>query len=439
MEIEGLSVAIDGEQTRFPESVSGQSPARAAGDVAVTDGMSWPSPDSRDPDVVHVQQISVSYEYRVIFTRGVFAAENSCLVHSLTSLEPGRRHRAFVLIDSGVAEAAPGLCERIEAYFTAHGDRIELVESPLIVTGGEQVKQAPRLVRRLQSRLRARGIDRQSFVVAVGGGAVLDMAGYVAATTHRGVRLVRLPTTVLSQNDSGVGVKNSVNAFGQKNFLGTFAPPFAVINDGDFIETLQPRDRIAGMAEAVKVALIQDRAFFDWLIEHADALRSFDSDATDRMIRRAAQIHMNHIATGGDPFEFGSSRPLDFGHWAAHRLETLSGHRLRHGEAVAIGMALDCCYSVETGELSETDHERACGLMERLGLRLWDPVLAEVDKRGRLAVLSGLDEFREHLGGELTVTLLRAIGRGIEAHKIDEQIVTRCVSWLQRREASRCA
>ena len=136
-------------------------------------------------------------------------------------------------------------------------------------------------------------------------------------------------------------MKNGVNAFGMKNLLGSFAPPFAVLNDADFLRTLQPRDKIAGVAEAVKVALIRDRAFFDWLEASADALRACEGAAMSRMIRRCAELHLDHIATGGDPFEMGSARPLDFGHWAAHKLEQLSRFRLCHGEAVAIGIALD--------------------------------------------------------------------------------------------------
>src|SRR5207247_5778183 len=110
-----------------------------------------------------------------------------------------------------------------------------------------------------------RAIDRQSYALAIGGGAVLDAVGFAAAIFHRGVRHIRCPTTVLAQSDSGVGVKNAINAFGLKNLLGTFAPPFAVINDQTFLDVLPERDKRAGMAEAVKVALIRDGAFFDWI------------------------------------------------------------------------------------------------------------------------------------------------------------------------------
>jgi 3-dehydroquinate synthase len=301
--------------------------------------------------------------------------------------------------------------------------------------GGEQVKHDPELITRLQRRLLDVGVDRHSYVVAIGGGAFLDMAGFVAATVHRGVRHVRVPTTVLGQNDSGVGVKNGVNSFGVKNFVGSFAPPFAVLNDANFLRTLHPRDRVAGIAEAVKVSLIRDRVFFEWLESQAEALRACMPEPMVRMIRRCAELHMRQIAHGGDPFETGSARPLDYGHWSAHKLEALTAHELRHGEAVAIGLALDSRYSVQIGMLAAGQEERIFSLLKKLGFYLWHPALERRDPDGRWLVLEGLREFREHLGGELTITLLREIGRGEEVHVMDESEILRAIAWLRHREA----
>ena len=260
--------------------------------------------------------------------------------------------------------------------------------------------------------------------------------GLVAATTHRGVRHVRVPSTVLAQDDSGVGVKNGINLYEQKNFVGTFAPPFAVINDLDFIDDLPPRDRVAGMAEAVKVALIRDGEFFTWLERNADALALFERPAMATLIRRCAELHMRQIARGGDPFESGSARPLDFGHWSAHKLESLTRHHVRHGEAVAIGMALDARYSVLCGLLPAGEDERICFLLEHLGFRLWHNGLDTAEPDGRVAVLKGLQDFREHLGGELTITLLQGIGRGVEVHEMDEALILDALDWLRRREVA---
>lgn len=383
------------------------------------------------------QNFVVSFDYPVYFTEGIFHPGNAALVDALSRREPKRRHRVVAFADAGVVARMPQIGADLARYAERHRDRMALAAPLQIVPGGEDAKNDPSIIAATHEKLHDLGIDRQAHVVAIGGGAVLDMVGYAAAATHRGVRLVRVPTTVLAQNDSGVGVKTAINAFGAKNFLGAFAPPFAVINDFDFIRHLPPRDRISGMAEAVKVALIRDAAFFLWLERAAADLVSFEDGAMQFMIRRCAELHLRHITGGGDPFEFGSARPLDFGHWAAHKLEALSGHALRHGEAVAIGIALDSRYSAETGLLDIGAAERICALFERLGFSLWHNALALRDPDGSLRVLQGLTEFREHLGGNLTVTLLAGIGRGIEVNSIDTSVVARCIDWLKARHAAR--
>ena len=383
------------------------------------------------------QRVQVAFEYPVCFTRELLRPDNRSLVECVTRLEPGRRHRLFAVLDDGVANAWPGLGEQLARYCDAHANQLQLIAPPRVVPGGEQSKQSPELIASLQADLQRHGVDRQSFVLAIGGGAVLDAVGYAAATTHRGVRLIRVPTTVLGQNDSGVGVKNGINAFGSKNFLGTFAPPFAVINDSEFLRTLPARDARAGMAEAVKVALIRDPSFFDWLEQHVAELAAFEPAPLARLVRVAAEIHLGHIAGGGDPFEQGSARPLDFGHWAAHKLESLTDHALRHGEAVAIGMALDSCYSARNGLLDPAALERICALLEGLGFALWDDALSWLGEDECPRVLDGLREFREHLGGELTVTLLAGIGRGQEVHDIDPNAVRQALGWLEQRHRAR--
>ncbi|HTU64114.1 MAG TPA: 3-dehydroquinate synthase, partial [Polyangiales bacterium] len=139
-----------------------------------------------------------------------------------------------------------------------------------------------------------------------------------------------------------------------------------------------------------------------------------------------------HIAGAGDPFELGSARPLDFGHWSAHKLESMTHHRLSHGEAVAIGIGIDTRYCVEAGLLSETDAESILSLIEQLGLALWDSALEREGPTG-LEVLQGLEEFREHLGGELTVTLLDGIGQGREVHALDLGLLKKSLSYLRTR------
>jgi 3-dehydroquinate synthase len=385
---------------------------------------------------VHLQRFAVAYEYPVHFTEFVFDPANPVLVEALARHEPERRHRCVVFVDDGLLEARPGLGDEIVAYARHHAARMELVAAPFPVPGGERIKSELFFVEQMQQRLFEHRIDRHSYVIAIGGGAVLDAVGLVAAVTHRGVRLIRVPTTVLAQDDSGVGVKNGVDYRGVKNFVGTFAPPFAVLNDLDLLTRLSERDKVAGMAEAVKVALIRDGAFFAWLERNADGLITFERAALAQMIRRCAELHMHQIARGGDPFETGSARPLDYGHWSAHKLESLTHHHVRHGEAVAIGIALDARYSVLAGLLAEGEDRRICALLEHLGFRLWHPALEARGADGNLAVLDGLREFREHLGGDLTVTLLQDIGSGIEVHAIDEARMLAAINWLKERAQS---
>jgi 3-dehydroquinate synthase len=302
----------------------------------------------------------------------------------------------------------------------------------VVVPGGEAAKRGWARARAVADRILQHRLDRQSFVVVIGGGAVLDVVGFAASLVHRGLRVVRLPTTVLAQNDSGVGVKTGVNV-GGKNLLGTFAPPFAVINDFDFLDTLPDREWRGGIAEAFKVALIKDAAFFRWLCRHAAALGRRRRPLMERLIRRCAGLHLEHIRTSGDPFELGRARPLDFGHWAAHRLEILTGYRLGHGQAVAVGIALDACYAARRGWLARADFDRLRAGLAAAGLPIWHPALERRDRRRRRALLEGLRDFREHLGGELCVTLPRGVGRKFEVHEIDEALMTRCVRELQPR------
>ncbi len=369
------------------------------------------------------QQFSVPYSYPVHFTSDVFAIANPVLLETFGS----GRHDVLCVLDEGLLQADTDLPDRIKVYAEHHQATMHLVRSPLVLAGGEAGKNAERLYEVVQTAIHEFGICRQSFVVAVGGGAFLDLVGFAAATAHRGVRLIRMPTTVLAQDDSGVGVKNSVNAFGKKNFVGTFAPPYAVINDFRFLRSLSQRDWIGGIAEAVKVALLKDSAFFDFLERHAEDLTARDEDAMQHVVHRSAELHLLHIGTGGDPFESTSSRPLDFGHWSAHKLEQLTGFRLRHGEAVAIGVALDSTYSYCMGWLAELDLRRILLLLTRLGFSLaLPPEGSRFD-----SLLEGLVEFREHLGGELTITVLRGIGHPFEVHAIDASVMRNALEMLQ--------
>ena len=378
------------------------------------------------------QEVQVNFSYGVHFTRGLFNVDNTLLSEVVTATN-NQAKSIIVAVDSGLLEQRPQLIEQIVQYANHFANKLKLVAEPIIVPGGEAAKNDPQLIEKIHRVIEQVGLCRHSYVLAVGGGAVVDMVGYAAATAHRGVRLIRIPTTVLAQNDSGVGVKNGINAFSKKNFLGTFAPPYAVLNDFDFLTTLSDRDWRSGIAEAVKVALIKDRNFFDFISANAEKLAQRDSSAMEQLIHRCCELHLNHIASYGDPFEMGSSRPLDFGHWSAHKLEHLTSYRLRHGEAVAIGMALDCTYSYLTGLLDEASWSQVINTLKQLGFELYVPELSGnlADTESIDSIFRGLVEFREHLGGELAIMLLQNLGEGLEVNQVNISVYQQAILMLK--------
>ncbi|MEM7381498.1 MAG: 3-dehydroquinate synthase [Bacteroidota bacterium] len=375
------------------------------------------------------QTFTVSYDYQLYFTRNIFDPDNLMFRDIIATYKPDEPLKLLFVLDNGVHENHPYLAASIKAYCKVHKDNLLHLDT-VIVKGGETVKNKNNSVPKLLEAIDQKGVCRHSFVVVIGGGAVIDMAGYAASIAHRGVKLIRIPTTVLSQNDAAVGVKNGVNLFNKKNFVGTFATPFAIINDSEFLTTLKQRDWISGVAEAVKVALIKDTAFFRYLSDHAIKLRKRDMDSMQYVIYRCAELHMQHIAKGGDPFESGSSRPLDFGHWAAHKLEQMTNHKLRHGEAVAKGIALDLTYACLMEFIDDATLDKALNVLQDLGFDLFIPIKnkSETDE-----LLRGLEEFREHLGGQLTITLISGIGKKYDVHEIDLKVMRKALQLLNRR------
>lgn len=383
---------------------------------------------------VYTYPITVTFEHQLRFTQGVFELENDILSHVLNADKKGGA-RVLVFLEEEVEAAHPGLSDKVTAYLAKNCARM-LFQGTVLLPGGEGIKNEEKWLIKVLNALREAGLDRHSYVLAIGGGAFLDLIGFASAITHRGVRLVRFPTTSLSQDDSGVGVKNGINAYEQKNFLGTFAVPYAVINDFDFLETQSADDRRIGLVEAVKVALVKDASFFEWIETYADELRQWQKDMVHRLIERSAILHAEHIALSGDPFEMGSSRPLDFGHWSAHKLELLSSFSLSHGQAVSLGIALDVLYSALSGYMEAEEAMRVLQVLERLEMPLWSDYLEQRNAEGNLALLDGLKEFQEHLGGELTVLMLSAPGVSFDVNKVDIAIVEEAIDFLRSRRDS---
>ena len=375
------------------------------------------------------QSFAVNFKYSLHFTSGLFESNNDLFMKVIRSYKPNEKVKLLFVIDDGVLKNHPELSEGIKEYCLLHNNQLQFTEC-LVIPGGEKSKNNYDNVDRIIAAINDNAICRHSFVVAVGGGAVIDMAGFAASIAHRGVKLIRIPTTVLSQNDAAIGVKNGINAYNKKNFIGTFAPPYAILNDSKFLTSLEQRDWIAGVAEAIKVALIKDADFYNTIKENAIRLKERDMDAMLKTIYRCAEMHMEHIARGGDPFESGSSRPLDFGHWSAHKLEQMSNYSLRHGEAVAKGIALDLTYARFKGLISVEILDEILEVMTEIGFDLSIPVSGDKEIQ---ELLKGIQEFREHLGGELTITLINGIGKKLDVHQIDMEIMKNALNSLNNK------
>ena len=383
------------------------------------------------------QSFSITFNYDVVFTKNLFSPENEIFASSLLEINPEYPSKLFFVIDSGITKENPAYVNEIETYINLNPTSFSLISAPMIVQGGEEVKHDMEAVLKLLNHINEFRIDRHAYIIAIGGGAVLDMVGFVAAIAHRGIRHIRIPSTVLSQNDSGIGVKNGINYFRKKNFVGSFAPPELVFNDSNLLKTLDARDWRSGISEAIKVALIKDSSFFEWLEKNAQKLNDRDLPTMEELIYQCSSLHLDHIATSGDPFEKGASRPLDFGHWSAHKLEQMTDYKIRHGEAVAWGIALDTTYSYLKGMLSFEDMDRVIRLIENLNLNFFDPQHEYLGLNNfNSQLLVGLEEFREHLGGQLTIMLLNRIGTGVEVYDMDHEIIVEAINLLTERRTS---
>ncbi len=389
-------------------------------------------PDNIDPGMIDIP-FSVPFVHRLRFTGDVLGADQDIL---LNVLEPSgdQLPRVQFWLDECVADAVPELRSRVNSFCQKNADRFLTPGNIQTVPGGEVVKNEIHILERMLKCINHADLDRRSYIVVIGGGAVLDAVGFAAAIAHRGIRLIRLPTTTLAQADSGVGVKNSVNLFQKKNWVGSFAVPWAVINDAKLLSTLPDRDFVCGFSEAVKVSLLKEPSLFDDLCRNAELIKNRDAEVTDPIIRRSAIHHLNHITKGGDPFEALEARPLDFGHWSAHKLEVMTNFGLRHGEAVGIGVAVDTVYSSLVHGLPETDADRVLNCLAAMGLPLDHPALHETDE-----LFAGLEEFRQHLGGRLTITMLEAVGTPIDVHEIDESSMRRAIEIVANFASENCS
>ncbi|HSN70451.1 MAG TPA: 3-dehydroquinate synthase, partial [Steroidobacteraceae bacterium] len=249
----------------------------------------------------------------------------------------------------------------------------------------------------------AQRMNRDCAVVALGGGVIGDIAGFAAACYQRGVDYVQVPTTLLAQVDSSVGGKTGVNHPGGKNLIGAFHQPRAVVADIATLDTLDPREYAAGLAEVVKYGAIADTAFFAWLEASAEALEARDPTALTTTIRRCCEIKARIVSL--DERETGVRALLNLGHTFGHAIETASGYgQWLHGEAVAAGMVLAAKLSARLGWLDAASVERLQHLLARFGLPVEPPRIGA----RRAFELMGMD--KKVSGGRLRLVLLEGIG-----------------------------
>ena len=327
-----------------------------------------------------------------------------------------RGRHVLVISDENVA---PHYLDRVLARLTGK------TVATFILPPGESEKTLARFGEALGELAKAKA-NRDATVVALGGGVVGDLSGFVAACWMRGIAFVQLPTTLLAMVDSSVGGKTAVDMPQGKNLVGAFHQPAAVIADTGVLATLPARELSAGLAEVVKYGALGDPAFFAWLEAHADALLARDAQAISEAIERSCRHKADIVAR--DETEQGDRALLNLGHTFGHALETADAYGgLLHGEAVAIGMVLAAQLSAQLGLAPPQDGERLAALLQRLHLPTTMP---EGSDPARLLDLMRLD--KKNLSGRLRLILWRGLGRAFIAPDVDEAVVLACLTAAAR-------
>lgn len=374
------------------------------------------------------QSFDIKHTYKIYFTKNIFASNNKVLINELNKDNLSEKN-VIIIIDKNVIKYHLYLIEKIKNYFNTYKDYIKIMCEPIILTGGERVKNHYVIIKYIYKIIDKFKICKQSYLIAIGGGTIQDIAGYIASTAHRGLKLIRIPTTVLSQDDSGVGVKNGINFNNKKNFIGCFSTPYLVINDYNFLLSLTDKQIIDGISEAIKVSLIKDSCFFKYIEDNCQINKK--ENVLENIIYKCAKLHAEHISKYGDPFEKTSSRPLDFGHWIAHKLETLSEYKISHGESVAIGIIIDSTYSYLIRILKRSEWKRIIKTFIKLKFKIFSYFLLK-KKNEKYLIFDGLNEFKEHLGGKLTITLLKSIGKKFDVHHVNKKLYIKSIKLVEK-------
>ncbi|MFH1799581.1 MAG: inositol monophosphatase family protein [Candidatus Omnitrophota bacterium] len=356
-------------------------------------------------------------QQRNYYTEGAFDLDNRVLANVLEG-----RNVIFV-VEKAVADKVLEPLKRYLQHYHMEGRCKGEIQ---VLDGGEKIKSAEQ-VKSLTDYAQERNLDRNGVFVVVGGGAIMDMVGMVANQFRRGVRYVRIPTTLLGQVDAAVGVKVGIDYRTAKNFLGAFYPPFATITDTRFLETLPERQIQGGIAEIIKVALISNTSLFEVLEKYGTAfIRDMPRDAKWTFIKDAAVELLKHLQM--DFFEHNLMRHVDFGHVLAHKFESMTNYELTHGEAVAIDILMSAFIAHARGMLSDKDFRRILSLHIKLKLPFYHPAL-NPDR-----AWEGLEDAKAHKGGRLMMVVPIGIGRTAFVDSLRRDELDAALDFLRRHQ-----
>lgn len=327
--------------------------------------------------------------------------------------------RCAVISDTNVA---PRYCDRVMGLLRSAGFDPVL----LIVPAGETAKSL-KTVQTCYDQLAAHRLERRSFIVALGGGVVGDLAGFVAATYLRGIGFAQVPTTLLAQVDSSVGGKVGVNLKAGKNLVGAFYQPRFVLCDLDTLGTLPLREFRAGLAEVIKYGIIYDAALFDRLERDLPKILDRNRDVLSAVIARCCAIKAEIV--GKDETEGGLRAILNFGHTIGHAIEAISGYgKFLHGEAISIGQVAAARLSAELLGLSSRDVDRIVLLFTRAGL----PREIKLNAAQRTRLFEAMKLDKKVSGGEIKFVLIKQIGRAEYGHDVSTSLLDRTLGPVSR-------
>ncbi|MFF9344585.1 sedoheptulose 7-phosphate cyclase [Streptomyces sp. NPDC014773] len=361
--------------------------------------------------------------YRAELISGVLSPDNPALARAIG----GRRVVAFT------GPTVGGLYgEALVRYLEAH---LAPGSWTLHTIGTGERNKTLATAERVCALAKADGLDRHGVMLALGGGIVADVVGFAASMYARGIRHIRVNTTLVGQVDVGVGVKTGVNALHTKNMFGAYHPAHASLSDPAFLATLPVREIRCGLAEIVKMAVILDEELFTTLERYPDAFRASGTptppEVETYVLRTSMRLMMEELCP--NLREKNLARLVDFGHTFSPVIETAGDHRLEHGEAVAVDMALSACLALRIGLLDEESCDRIIGLLARIGLPVIDPETCTPELMTR-----ALEESWERRGRRLHLVVPTAVGKAVfvdELADVTPEVLRRALGELARRAA----